>query len=492
MSLIQYAFEQELEKIAYYPKQLLTIPGRARRPYVRAGNRTVENQGAFFLPPPQLVKNQQEGVSEPLEALIPADVREAVNKYHKPGQVVLPGRKASDRQWGGLTADLGPMSKAESRQIRAFTVGHETAESKAKLLRQASPHANDTILANDINMLKRMQGPGAEGAKNRLAKVREYEFDTLRRRAVERFGPRAEMYFDINNPAKMPKKMQRILAESAPVADEDYTRNLVQHFQDRATAAARTRFPSRANRPSLAERLRARREGAPRVSGVLKKQANSMMGYGGMNTGGAQMTSPPSTGVTNMPGMSYHCDRCFCEIKQAVSQCPRCGGKISKVLDMKAIKQRLQGKPMGERQVSEEEDYKALPVGETGGEAAENEELATGAYSDTGKYASKKPEGFYSPIGAYKHLPRETKKLVALLSMGGMLYGVAKLRPIMKDIERQQQMQQQPKYAGVRTGRRGWNLKLRNKFPGSASAGLSKFRKSGRKYTSRAVAKPRF
>ncbi|NIQ97690.1 MAG: hypothetical protein GWN87_28585 [Desulfuromonadales bacterium] len=108
------------------------------------------------------------------------------------------------------------------------------------------------------------------------------------------------------------------------------------------------------------------------------------------------------------------------------------------------------------------------------------------------KQAAKKPKDFYSIAGAYEHLPRETKKLVGMLALGGGLYGAAKMRPIFKDLERRAELQQQGKTAAARVGRRGWNFKVQRKFPASATKGLKKIRGSTKKFTRSSVAKPRF
>lgn len=124
---------------------------------------------------------------------------------------------------------------------------------------------------------------------------------------------------------------------------------------------------------------------------ALDKLANSMMGYNGMSAAGAQMTPPPNVspgvgGVTNMPGMSMHCDKCFCEIKEVIRFCPKCGCRLKTNFDMKAIDQKLQGKNP-ERIQSDRKEVEDLETGPTGGEASEAEELAEGGYADTGKYA---------------------------------------------------------------------------------------------------------
>jgi hypothetical protein len=74
----------------------------------------------------------------------------------------------------------------------------------------------------------------------------------------------------------------------------------------------------------------------------LEKISNSMMGYGGTNTAGASMPSPPSTssspGATAMAGMSTHCDRCFCKLPEqnVPKKCPRCGCPIKAVRDIES------------------------------------------------------------------------------------------------------------------------------------------------------------
>ena len=77
--------------------------------------------------------------------------------------------------------------------------------------------------------------------------------------------------------------------------------------------------------------------------GYVNAPGSSNMGG---STGGAMspsaMTSPvpgSSTGMTNMPGMSLHCNKCFAKIKDGETKnCPKCGNSLDKVLDLKTLK----------------------------------------------------------------------------------------------------------------------------------------------------------
>jgi hypothetical protein len=122
-------------------------------------------------------------------------------------------------------------------------------------------------------------------------------------------------------------------------------------------------------------------------------EAQTSMGYmnapGSANMGGPSSAPTPGAtaagGITNMPGMSLHCDNCNCELKKESKHCPKCGTRLKKKFDMKAIDKKLKATVAAEEQQPEDE---RLETGPTGGTAAENEELSEGSYSDTGKYAS--------------------------------------------------------------------------------------------------------
>lgn len=135
---------------------------------------------------------------------------------------------------------------------------------------------------------------------------------------------------------------------------------------------------------------------------ALDKLANSMMGYGGSNTAGAQMTPPPSMaqgvgstsmggaapGATSMAGMSVHCDKCFAEIKEQEPKfCPKCGNRIKAVRDIKSAPKN--GDPK-EKEIGRNRGDEAVGQmgGPTGGEEALNEELSEGSYADMGKYSA--------------------------------------------------------------------------------------------------------
>lgn len=155
-------------------------------------------------------------------------------------------------------------------------------------------------------------------------------------------------------------------------------------------------------------------------------EAQTSAGYvnapGSMNMGGPSSPPPPGDqaagGITNMPGMSMHCDNCNAELKKAVAKCPQCGAKLKKKFDMKAIDKKLEATVTSEKQQPEDE---RLETGSTGGEAAENEELAEGSYADTGKYAGVFRRRHKSTI---QKLPRGAQNpAAAAVLLGSAYYG---------------------------------------------------------------------
>lgn len=229
---------------------------------------------------------------------------------------------------------------------------------------------------------------------------------------------------------------------------------------------------------------------------ALDKLANSMMGYNGSNTAGAKVSPPPSVqasptstmstsspGATAMAGMSMHCDKCFCEIKEKEPKfCPKCGHRIKAIRD---IKTPPKGARVPENEISSNRGDQALSDmgGPTGGEAAVNEELADGRYADTGKYAaSKKSKLLYHPL---------IQKLKGSLAVGGGIYGGVEMA---KAVSRSQQPQgRMRKYSGVRFKRGSRFPKLHFKHRGgsfdSVESGLKRIQRATRRNTQRILAR---
>jgi hypothetical protein len=224
---------------------------------------------------------------------------------------------------------------------------------------------------------------------------------------------------------------------------------------------------------------------------ALDKLANSMMGYGGANTAGAKMMPPPnvqpsptgmkgmgSPGATAMAGMSVHCDKCFCEIKEKDPKfCPKCGHRIKGIRD---IKSPPKGRRVPENEISSNRGDQAYADmgGPTGGEAAVNEELAEGRYADTGKYAGAKKKAL-NPL---------LQKLKGSLSIGGGLYAGVEGAKALSGAG-----QQQGKYAGIgfKRGSRlaAFNLKPKAGRHATVEDGLTRIKRATRKNTQRILAR---
>lgn len=179
----------------------------------------------------------------------------------------------------------------------------------------------------------------------------------------------------------------------------------------------------------------------------LEKIANSMMGYGGKNPGGAGMmplpsmnqgvgslTPQPSTsmttpsaaapkinmkgapGASNMEGMSIHCDKCFAEIKEQQPKfCPKCGNRIKAVRDLKSAPK---NGDVEEKQRGQDHES-GLESGPTGGDAAVNEELAESAESDMGKYSAALAHPLIMKLAGVKHQKGSRFKAFNLRPRGG-------------------------------------------------------------------------
>lgn len=216
---------------------------------------------------------------------------------------------------------------------------------------------------------------------------------------------------------------------------------------------------------------------------ALDKLANIQMAGGSTNAPGSTMgsysapptppvTQPSATGATAMGGMSVHCDKCFAEIKEkGVTKCPHCGKKIKAIRDIESAPR--------EKQIPRDgDDHGADAYGDTGGEAAVNEELAEGAYGDSGKYAAA------AKLTAIQQLK-------ASLALGGGLYGGNEVRKELKKAEQQvQQRQRMAKYSFARGSRlASLHFKPRGARPSSVHSGMKRIRRASTKYTSRVLAR---
>jgi len=227
----------------------------------------------------------------------------------------------------------------------------------------------------------------------------------------------------------------------------------------------------------------------------LEKISNSMMGYNGMSTAGAQMSPPPSMpspspkmsastpsmssmGATAMKGMSTHCDKCFLKLpdRNVPLACPRCKSTIRGVRDIESAP--------AEKQDNAKEPGETHESGPTGGEAAVNEELAEGSYSDMGKYSQAV-------------IPAQAKHtLTAIGALGGGLYlgntlrkmlGQAQLQP--NAITPQGEIRHFIKSGGVRHSRgsklTSLNLHRRGGHYGSVEAGLQRIARATARHAKR-------
>ena len=228
----------------------------------------------------------------------------------------------------------------------------------------------------------------------------------------------------------------------------------------------------------------------------LEKISNSMMGYNGMSTAGAQMSPPPSMpspspkmsastpsmssmGATAMKGMSTHCDKCFLKLpdRNVPLACPRCKSTIRGVRDIESAP--------AEKQDNAKEPGETHESGPTGGEAAVNEELAEGSYSDMGKYSQAV-------------IPAQAKHtLTAIGALGGGLYlgnalrkmlsGQQQIRP--NAITPQGEIRHFIKSGGVRHSKgsklTSLNLHRRGGHYGSVEAGLQRIARATARHAKR-------
>jgi hypothetical protein len=129
------------------------------------------------------------------------------------------------------------------------------------------------------------------------------------------------------------------------------------------------------------------------------------------------------------------CPRCKSQVEKAADKCAKCGCPLKKKgFDAKKVEESLQIKSKAAELEQSPHSDDSLSAGETGGEAAVNEDLAEGMDTNMGKHSgvlSSVRQGVSRVAGAlpdYKKLPVEYKNVVAgaLLLSGG--YGTYKVK----------------------------------------------------------------
>lgn len=87
---------------------------------------------------------------------------------------------------------------------------------------------------------------------------------------------------------------------------------------------------------------------------------------------------PIAAGAAKVPGLSVHCLRCGKAIKEGMPKCPFCG------TDTRSVAQT--DNPSADGQ--DPQQVEQSPAGDTGGEAAVEQDRSRGAYVGLGKYAN--------------------------------------------------------------------------------------------------------
>lgn len=88
---------------------------------------------------------------------------------------------------------------------------------------------------------------------------------------------------------------------------------------------------------------------------------------------------PIAAGAAKVPGLSVHCLRCGKTIKEGLPKCPFCGA------DTRSVAQT--DNPAAEGQDPQQAEQ-STAAGDTGGEAAVEQDRSRGAYTGLGKYAN--------------------------------------------------------------------------------------------------------
>lgn len=165
-------------------------------------------------------------------------------------------------------------------------------------------------------------------------------------------------------------------------------------------------------------------------------------------------------GATSMAGFSTHCDKCFGKLKEDMKVCPQCGSKVAKKRNMKEEEEGLEddSSPYGEN-------------AETGGEAAEKQEVGEDENSEMGKYSAKKPwwkakDVLDTPVGKAK----------AVGGLGLSSFGAIKLHQLTKEPPPGEKR-------AARIGPRGWNFKRKvsQKFVASPALKVRSWKKKSKR-----------
>tara|TARA_R110002126_G_scaffold52672_5_gene142979 strand:- start:2432 stop:3181 length:750 start_codon:yes stop_codon:yes gene_type:complete len=186
----------------------------------------------------------------------------------------------------------------------------------------------------------------------------------------------------------------------------------------------------------------------------------------------------PSSEALGLPGVSNSCPKCRCEVKAKTSKCPKCGTAIKPASGSKDINARLETNGPTSQQSGENE---LLESGETGGEAAANEELAEGSSGESSKYAAAKV------LSLIQKLPKGAQNPAAAATLLAGGYTGNEVRKFMAPPKYKQAAQ---KTAGVRYGNPVMSLRRPSWKAKKPSKALSRIKESSRKFTSSGLAKP--
>jgi len=214
------AYWAETEKIALTVKQLNQAvrrinPANPKGIVKKVGPVTIPTEAQNKL----LHKMHREGTLPEgfMAAQPPRELLDALAYHHpNPGTIVVGSKNQASQGFRGYTVE--PLGRRPKSVLRGISTLHEAAERGVRAPRLDAPgHLSlARVVGNDLNIMKRLSGPGSEKAKRVFNAYREQEYGVLRDRAVKKFGPRAARYFDPNNPDKIPKRMIKILDAESP------------------------------------------------------------------------------------------------------------------------------------------------------------------------------------------------------------------------------------------------------------------------------------